>query len=53
VGAETAQLLGALLVAGLQNAALRRASIPKEARRPAWAIVDECQDVLRMRQSPR
>jgi hypothetical protein len=48
VGTETAQLLGALLLAGLQNAALRRAAIPKEARRPAWAIVDEFQDVLRM-----
>jgi hypothetical protein len=47
VGTETAQLLGALLLAGLQNAALRRAGIPREARRPAWAIVDEFQDVLR------
>jgi hypothetical protein len=47
VGTETAQLIGALLVAALQNAALRRASIPKEARRPAWAFVDEFQDVLR------
>jgi hypothetical protein len=48
VGTETAQLLGALLLAGLQSATLARAAIPKEARRPAWAIVDEFQDVLRM-----
>lgn len=47
VGTETAQLLGALLVTGLQNAALRRAAIPRAARRPAWAFVDEFQDVLR------
>ena len=48
VGTETAQLLGSLLVAGLRNAALRRAAIPKEERRPAWAFLDEFQDVLRM-----
>jgi energy-coupling factor transporter ATP-binding protein EcfA2 len=48
VGTETAQLVGALLVAGLRNAALRRAAIPREARRPAWAFLDEFQDVLRM-----
>jgi hypothetical protein len=47
VGTETAQLIGALLVAGLRNAALRRAAIPKEKRRPAWAFLDEFQDVLR------
>jgi hypothetical protein len=48
VGTETAQLLGSLLVAGLRNAALRRAAIPKGKRRPAWAFLDEFQDVLRM-----
>ena len=48
VGTETAQLLGSLLVAGLRNAALRRAAIPKEKRRPAWAFLDEFQDVLRV-----
>lgn len=48
VGTETAQLLGALLVAALRNAALRRAAIPKENRRQAWAFLDEWQDVLRM-----
>jgi hypothetical protein len=48
VGTETAQLLGSLLVTGLRNAALRRAAIPKEKRRPAWAFLDEFQDVLRV-----
>jgi hypothetical protein len=48
VGSETAQLLGSLLVAALRNATLRRASVPQAARRPAWAFLDEFQDVLRM-----
>lgn len=48
VGSETAQLLGSLVVASMWNAALRRAGIPKAARRPVWAYLDEFQDVLRM-----
>lgn len=48
VGSETAKILGSFLVASMWNAALRRAAIPKEARRPVWAYLDEFQDVLRM-----
>ena len=48
VGGETAQLLGSLVVACMWNAALRRAAIPKRARRPVCAYLDEFQDVLRM-----
>jgi hypothetical protein len=48
IGSETAQLLGSLLVASLWNTALKRAAIPKRARRPVWAYLDEFQDVLRM-----
>lgn len=48
VGAETAALLGSLLVASLWNAALKRAAIPAAARRPVWAYLDEFQDVLRI-----
>ena len=48
VGAETAALLGSLLVASLWNAALRRVAIPADARRPVWAYLDEFQDVLRV-----
>ena len=48
VGGETAQLLGSLVVACIWNAALRRAAIPKRARRPVCAYLDEFQDVLRM-----
>lgn len=48
VGAETAALLGSLLVASLWNAALKRAAIPVAMRRPVWAYLDEFQDVLRV-----
>jgi hypothetical protein len=48
VGAETAALLGSLLVASLWNAALKRAAIPAAMRRPVWAYLDEFQDVLRV-----
>lgn len=48
VGAETAALLGSLLVASLWNVTLKRAAIPPAARRPVWAYLDEFQDVLRI-----
>lgn len=48
VGTDTAQLLGALLVASLWNATLSRAAIPAEHRRPAFIYLDEFQDVLRL-----
>lgn len=48
VGSETANLLGSLLVASLFNATLQRAAIPPARRTPAWAYLDEFQDVLRM-----
>jgi hypothetical protein len=48
VGSETANLLGSLLVVSLFNAALERAAVPPARRIPAWAYLDEFQDVLRM-----
>jgi hypothetical protein len=51
IGSETAQLLGSWLVAGIWSAALRRATISREARRPVWAYLDEFQDVLRLSDS--
>jgi hypothetical protein len=48
VGSETARLLGSLLMAGLWNEALKRAGMPKEARRSVWGYVDEFQEVLRV-----
>lgn len=48
VGTDTAQLLGALLVASLWQATLSRVAIPAEHRRPAFIYLDEFQDVLRL-----
>jgi len=45
VGEGTANLLGALLVASLHEAALSRADIPEEGRRPFLLAVDEFQSV--------
>jgi hypothetical protein len=47
-GTETAQLLGALLVASLWQATLARAAVPAERRRPAMIYLDEFQDILRL-----
>jgi Type IV secretion-system coupling protein DNA-binding domain len=48
VGTETARLLGSLLMAALWQATLARAAVPAAKRRPAWAYLDEFQDVLRL-----
>ncbi|NUL28412.1 type IV secretory system conjugative DNA transfer family protein [Streptomyces lunaelactis] len=48
VGTETAHLLGSLLMAALWQTTLARAAVPAEKRRPAWAYLDEFQDVLRL-----
>jgi Type IV secretion-system coupling protein DNA-binding domain len=48
VGTDTAQLLGALLVASLWQATLKRASIPQDKRHPAFVYLDEFQDILRL-----
>ncbi|MEO5987745.1 MAG: hypothetical protein ABIU54_00110, partial [Candidatus Eisenbacteria bacterium] len=43
LGEQNAQLLGQLVVAKIQLAAMRRASAPKESRRPFYLYVDEFQ----------
>ncbi|MEV4056807.1 type IV secretory system conjugative DNA transfer family protein [Amycolatopsis sp. NPDC049688] len=48
VGTETAHLLGSLLMAALWQTTLARAARPAAHRRPAWAYLDEFQDVLRL-----
>lgn len=48
IGAETSQLLGALLLASFWQTTLGRVNIGREARKPAWLYVDEFQDVLRL-----
>ena len=48
IGAETAQLLGALLLASFWQTTLGRVHVEREARKPAWLYIDEFQDVLRL-----
>jgi hypothetical protein len=48
VGSDTAQLLGAFVVASLYKAALSRVAIPVEHRRPVLIHIDEFQDVIRL-----
>jgi hypothetical protein len=48
VGIETAQLIGALLVASLWRATLARVAVPAAKRRPVFIYVDEFQDVLKL-----
>jgi type IV secretory pathway TraG/TraD family ATPase VirD4 len=48
LGAETAALVGSLLVAGLWQATLGRIAVPVEQRRPYWLYIDEAQEVVRL-----
>ncbi|GAB3428683.1 type IV secretory system conjugative DNA transfer family protein [Flindersiella endophytica] len=48
IGQDSAQLLGALLVASMWQATLRRARIPAERRHPYMVFLDEFQDVVRL-----
>ncbi|MDQ0776344.1 hypothetical protein QF026_004810 [Streptomyces aurantiacus] len=48
IGAETAQLLGALLVTQLWQAMQRRALIPTANRQPAMVVIDEVHNYLKL-----
>lgn len=48
LGAETAQLLGSLLVASIWQLALGRVAIAPARRKPVWLYADEFQDVVRL-----
>lgn len=48
LGAETANLLGALLVTSLWQATLSRVRVPAEHRRPSFAYIDEAADIMRL-----
>lgn len=48
LGAETAGLIGSLLVAALWQTALGRTSVASQARRPWWLYIDEAQEVVRL-----
>ena len=51
LGTETAMLTGSLLVAAFWQAALGRANVAPERRRPFYLFVDEFQDVVRLSES--
>lgn len=48
IGAETSQLLGALLVTQLYQAMQRRAMVASANRHPAMVVIDEVQQYLRL-----
>lgn len=48
LGAENAALIGSLITASVWQAALGRAGIREEKRRPFWLYLDEFQDVVRL-----
>jgi len=48
LGAETAALIGSLVLAAVWQTALARASLPKDQRRPVWMYLDEFQQVVRL-----
>jgi hypothetical protein len=48
LGAETAALIGSLLVAAVWQTTLTRAGIPAHQRHPVWLYLDEFQDVVRL-----
>jgi hypothetical protein len=51
IGEETSKLTGSLLMAALWQAALGRANLKPEARRPFYLFLDEFQDVVRLSDS--
>jgi hypothetical protein len=48
LGAETASLLGALIVSALWHATLGRVSVPVNRRPATFAYLDEAQDIVRL-----
>lgn len=46
VGEDVATVLGSFIITNIQNAALRRASIPIEQRKPFYLFIDEAQNFV-------
>jgi hypothetical protein len=48
LGAETAALIGSLVMATVWQATLARAGLPKDQRHPVWMYLDEFQNIVRL-----
>ena len=48
LGAETAALIGSLVMASVWHATLARARLPRDQRHPVWMYLDEFQHVVRL-----
>ncbi len=48
LGAETAALIGSLVMASVWHATLARTALPKDQRHPVWMHLDEFQRVVRL-----
>lgn len=48
LGAESAALIGSLVLASVWHAVLARAAMPKDQRHPVWLYLDEFQQVVRL-----
>jgi type IV secretion system coupling TraD/TrwB family protein len=48
LGAETAALIGSLVMASVWQATLARAALPKDQRHPVWMYLDEFQRIVRL-----
>lgn len=46
IGEDISQILGSLLTTAIQAAAMRRALLPQEARKPFMVFVDECHSFI-------
>jgi type IV secretion system coupling TraD/TrwB family protein len=48
LGAESAALIGSLVMASVWHAILARATIPKDQRHPVWLYLDEFHQIIRL-----
>lgn len=48
LGAETAALIGSLVMAAVWQTTLARAALPKDQRHPVWMYMDEFQNIVRL-----
>ncbi len=46
IGEDVSQILGSLLTSGIQMAAMRRAKLPEQERKPFMTYIDECHSFI-------